>query len=210
MRTLEASKRAPTICGEGFSRVFLTRQGGASKWGKVLRKIVIGLLVVIVVLVITGCGGGEPTPSTEVTPSISTSPAGGTTATVSITKLEVPRKFTLSERTPTFFKEALEKKEPILLMFYSPTDIVSNKLREVVRKVNEDVDYQGKFILLLLDIDDIDKTFVLAEEFGVGDIPQLSILDAEGNVVREFRGESEYIDETLLKQVLYNIIKKPK
>lgn len=161
-------------------------------------------LVSLVILV--GCGGGgatTPVGPTTVAPQGATQKTTVTPATVP--RLEVPREFKVTEKTPRFFKEAIEKKTPIVLLFYTLDDTASNLVRTELKEAVSDPNYVGKVIYLALDIKDYEKSARLAAEFGVGLIPHLAFIDGQGRVVKEYRG---YVDSAVIKQNLHNLLQE--
>lgn len=175
-------------------------EGGIVKEKALLVAVLIGLVI------LAGCGGGGTTAPTAVPGA----PAGGAvkkaTATPAATpRLEVPREYKVTEKTPQFFKEALEKKIPIVILFYALDDTVSNLVRTELKEAITDPSYVDKIVYIALDIKDYEKSARLAEEFGVGLIPHLSFIDSEGKVVKEYRG---YVDNLVIKQNLYNLLQE--
>lgn len=165
------------------------------------------LVAALVGLVISaGCGGGGTTAPTG---APATPPAGtvkkATATPATIPRLEVPREYKVTEATPQFFKEALEKKTPIVLLFYTLDDNASNLVRTELKEAVSDPNYVDKVIYIALDIKDYEKSARLAEQFGVGFIPHLSFINAQGKVVKEYRG---YVDTMVIKQNLYNLLQE--
>ncbi len=161
-------------------------------------KVVIALLILLVV--VAGCSQGtapaekeQQTSQTQVVP----------TGSVAIGKLPVPRTLKVDKKTPLFLKQALERKEPIVILFYTQRDYVSSKVREELQNVLNDPTFSGKVIFLLLDTEEYEKTSRAAEMFKVNLLPHLAIIDDKGTVVAEYRG---YVDSEVIKQALYNVL----
>ncbi len=175
-------------------------EGGIVKEKALLMVVLIGLVI------LAGCGGGGATAPTG-TPAV---PPGGavskaTATPAAIPRLEVPREYKVTEKTPQFFKEAIEKKTPIAVLFYTLDDAASNLVRTELKEAISDPNYVDKIVYIALDIKDYEKSARLAEEFGVGLIPHLSFINAEGKVVKEYRG---YVDSSVIKQNLYNLLQE--
>ncbi len=176
--------------GHGKAELMLRKEG-------VLRKETLVAVAIVIAVLVAGCtlgveqpaeiGGGEETAQQK----------------VSIGKLPVPRGVEITPNTPQFFQEALGKKKPIILLFYTEGDVVSSQLITEIQKAVDDPEYKGRFTIILLDTEDAEKSSRLAEEFGVNHVPQLALIDGRGTVQREYRG---YVDSTTIKQALYDII----
>lgn len=176
--------------GHGKAELILRKEGA-------LRKGALVAVAVVVTVLIAGCiVGGE---------QLAEVGEGGATTQqkIAVGKLPVPRGVEITPNTPQFFQEALGKKKPIILLFYAEGDIVSSQLITEVKKAVNESDYKGRFTIILLDIEDAEKSSRLAEEFGVNHVPQLALIDDQGTVQEEHRG---YIDSMTIKQALYNII----
>lgn len=178
-----------------------------SKKGVRLRvKIVAVIGVFLTVVILTGCGGGAEELTTEVPKEeppgkVVQTEEGETAAVVEVT-LPVPREFKSTDNTPKYFKEALDEKKPVLLMFYSDKGIDSLKQKDEIKYIFDE--YQNDVIFMLLSIEEAEKTSQLADEFNVGDVPHISIIDPNGQVIREFRGS--FVDGKVIEQIIYDII----
>lgn len=177
-----------------------------SSEGGIVKEKALLVVVLIGLVILAGCGGGGATAPT----GIPAAPPGGavskaTPTPAAIPRLEVPREYKVTEKTPQFFKEAIEKKTPIVVLFYTLDDTASNLVRTELKEAISDPNYVDKIVYIALDIKDHEKSARLAGEFGVGLIPHLSFVSAEGKVVKEYRG---YVDSSVIKQNLYNLLQE--
>jgi hypothetical protein len=164
----------------------------------VLRKEALVVVVIVTAVLMAGCTIGAEQPA-----EVGSGVEATTQQKIPVGKLPVPRGLEVTPNTPRFFKEALEKKKPIILLFYAEGDVVSSQLITEIQKAVSDPDYKGRFTLILLDTEDAEKSSRLAEEFGVNHVPQLALIDGQGTVQKEYRG---YVDSTTIKQAMYSII----
>lgn len=175
----------------------------AQRKGRVLKKkipfIIAALITVLLSALTTGCGGGA-TDTTGSTPT-ATAPGTPTAAVIERTALAVPRQFQPDTQTPPWFKDALAKKKVILLEFYTKSDPVSTKIRSEIQSIYEK--YSAEILLIILDINEPDKSATLADQFGVSFTPHISIIDKNGQVTREFSG---YVDAKVIEQAVYNAL----
>lgn len=154
---------------------------------------------------LSGCGGGGAT--TESTAPGPNAPTGASTSTatqtsvVGIQPIELPAKFEVDKTTPLYFREALEKKQPIVVFLYNQGDTVSENLREVLRELSSDPRYQN-VIFLAIDASRSDLVYGLAEPLGANYTPFIAVLDAEGVIRSEYPG---YVDRKLLEQAIYDV-----
>jgi hypothetical protein len=156
--------------------------------------------LVILAIVVAGCGGGGKTPAKEEKPAETKET---TTAVAVEGRLPVPRELKADKDTPRFLKEAIESNEPFLVLFYMQEDYISDKVRQELRDVLQDPQFAGKVNVILLDTEDSEKTSKAAEIFKVSLLPHLAIVDSKGVVMAEFRG---YVDSDVIKQSLYNVL----
>ncbi len=162
-----------------------------------MKKVAPLIVALVLVLALTSCGAAEPV-SGESSASV-----GSTTVTAALqVVLEVPRTFEISKNTPQFFQDALKKKEPLLVMFYSE-DAISEEVMRSVEALYKNEKYSGVVNFLLLEMDGGDEITELARDFGVGYIPFTAVLDRDGTVIFEKQG---FIDEQFLEQALYSAV----
>ena len=168
-----------------------------------MKKIAVLVLAVTIAFILTSCGGSEGTPATSTgTVSPETS---GTTASIVMAPviLEVPRPFETSKETPKFFLKALKAKDPILLAFYNDDDSISREVLAEIKIVQEK--YQGAATFLVLKSDLNDQTSSLAEQFKVGFIPYMAVLNRKGTIIFEKTG---YVDNQVIEQAVYDAVNK--
>ncbi len=191
-----ADRRAPTSVGNGFSRVVRTRHGGAFTRSAV-SVIVLSLVFLVFAVSTVGCGGGKPSADVGTAPNSSDSGGSTTPAAVAET-LRVPRDFTVDNQTPMFFKEALEEKAPIIVLMYEPGQELSNKVKDEIAAVEEGGRF-GSTIFLVLDVNNEDYVYGLADQFNASYLPHVAVLDGRGRVIREFSG---FVERKLIEQAL--------
>jgi len=159
----------------------------------------------LVTLGVVGCGGGAATtsgPAGQTTqPGSNQSTAAAQATPAGIKPIQLPKKFEPDRTTPQFFKEALERKQPIVVFFYNENDTVSEGLRESLREISRDPKY-AQVIFLALDASRPDLVFGLAEPLGANYTPFIAILDSEGVIRTEYPG---YVDRQLLEQAIYEV-----
>ncbi len=159
--------------------------------------------LVILAIVMAGCGGGAKTPAKE---EAEKEPAQAQKAPASVSvegKLPVPRELKVDKDTPKFLREAIEQKEPFVILFYTQEDYICDNVRQELRKALEDPQFTDKVNVILLDTEDSEKTSKAAEMFKVSLLPHLAVIDSKGVVMAEFRG---YVDKDVIKQSLYNVL----
>jgi thiol-disulfide isomerase/thioredoxin len=160
------------------------------------------LVITVLSAFLTGCGGGTAT--SNKTPTATAAGATGTVpAALQKTALPVPRQVQPDNQTPSWFKDALAKKKVIMLEFYSKGDPASNKIRPEIQAVYEK--YSTDILLIILDTKEAEKSANLADQFGVSFTPQISIIDKDGKVIREFRG---YVDSKVIDQAIYDALNR--
>ena len=158
----------------------------------------------VVTLGVVGCGGGAaPTsgPAGQTTQPGSNQSTAAPATPAGIKPIQLPKKFEPDKTTPQFFKEALERKQPIVVFFYNENDTVSEGLRESLREISQDPKY-SHVIFLALDASRPDLVFGLAEPLGANYTPFIAILDSEGVIRTEYPG---YVDRQLLEQAIYEV-----
>ncbi len=161
--------------------------------------------VLVGLVTLAGCGGGGTTQTTSPGGVPGTTIEKSTATPATVPRLEVPREYKVTEKTPQFFREAIEKKVPIVVLFYTLDDTASNLVRAELKEAVGDPNYVDKVVYIALDIKDYEKSARLAEEFGVGLIPHLSFISSDGKVVKEYRG---YVDSSIIKQNLHNLLQE--
>lgn len=159
------------------------------------------MVIVLLSTFVAGCGGGGATTGTTGTTTTASGATGTTPAALQKTALPVPRQVQPDAQTPLWFKDALAKKKVILIEFYSKGDPSSTKIRPEVQTVYEK--YSSDILLIILDTNEAEKSATLADQFGVSYTPQISIIDKDGKVVREFRG---YVDSKVIDQAVYDAL----
>lgn len=187
---------------------------------KPMKKYYSQLLVVAVILtviaVFTGCSGGTGTEtaaptanqtqtSTPSSPASNSGSQSGSTAPATETAKPLPRPFEVKPNvTPQFFVDSLKQKKPVLVFFFGK-DTTSKRVEAEVKKVTEDPAYAAALIVHLLDIDSSQEVTKLAEQFTVGFIPYLAVLDRDGQIVFEKTG---YVDSKVIEQAVYSAVNK--
>lgn len=168
-----------------------------------LKKIVLIIAVLILTVVLAGCGGssGGQASSTETAGS----PATESTATVTAKppKLGVPRKFKIQKNTPKFFVEALKKKEPILISFYNDDDTISKEVLAEIKIVYDKYNGSVNFFNLKSDLNE--QVTNLAEQFQIGFIPYIAVINRQGEIIFEKTG---YVDNKVIEQAVYDAVNK--
>ena len=178
-----------------------------------MKKYAILSTALVLALALAGCGGGtEATSESTTTTAPTTAEAsGGASATVAAAGSDVskatgvPRPFEENKDTPVFFLDALNKNQPVLVLFYGEDDLSQEVLAEI-KRVYDDPYYKGGTVFLLVNIDDAnDQTKKLAKEFSVGFIPYLAVVSRNKQITYEKNG---YIDTKAVEQALYSAMNK--
>lgn len=204
----EDRERAPTLW-DWVQPSGSLRQGGAFLGGRTLKTKVyvewfaaVAFLIFAMVLLAGCAAGGNQAKETTGTPEGTKEQQGNTTPTVSLAKaIQLPKKFEADNTTPRFFKEALEKKKPLLVFFYTEGDSLSDSVRKSIKMIFEDSKY-SEVLFLALNIQKPEHVFGLIEPLGVNYTPFISLLNDEGIIVKQFRG---YVDLKTLEQSLYEV-----
>lgn len=157
-------------------------------------------MIIATVFLIAGCGGApqEEQPRTSQTEQQQTQQ---TTPTLLARPIELPAKFEVNKTTPLFFKEALDKKQPLLVFFYKEGDTISDRVKKHVSEIADSPLYSN-VIFLALNIEKPEHIFGLLEPLGVTYAPFIAILDSTGTIRYEFAG---YVDKETVEQALYNV-----
>lgn len=171
-----------------------------------MKRVIPVAVVLILALILAGCGGG-----TEGTPAGTTSTVSGTTATAAGTataqapepRPTVPYSFVVRQDTPNFFKEALKKKTPIFLVFYTDDDPTSQAVMQEVKSVYDQ--YNGAADFMSLKVGENDEISRLAQQFRIGFVPYVAVINRSGTVIFEKNG---YVDSKVLEQAVYNAVNK--
>jgi hypothetical protein len=166
--------------------------------------IKVALISAAVIFLLAGCGGA---PSAEEISQTALQPSGQATQTQTpqagppVQPLQLPAAFKTDKTTPKFMLEALEKQLPIVIFIYRENDPLSNmikeNLREAMKMFNPD-----KVIFLALNSEKPEHVFGMFEPLGVTSVPFIAIIDAKGNIVREYSG---YVDVKTLIQGIYDV-----
>lgn len=172
--------------------------------------LMVAIFAVVIALFVSGCGGGGTETNTGANENQQGSNTQQTTqqTTVSATTplaepITLPKKFEVDRTTPEFFKEALEKKRPLVVFFYSEEDTVSDMVRESIKNIAEKPQYSD-VIFLALNIKKPEHVFGLIKPLGVTYTPFVAVIDDTGTIVKEFSG---YVDEKVLEQAVYDVVK---
>lgn len=139
----------------------------------------------------TGLPGGEAPPTLAGRP-----PAQGETD-----EFKVNIKFKSSEDTPTFFKNALALKKPILVEFYAEGDALTDSMMLQVDELQ--AGYKGKVTFILINANRPRVYGNLIQQLPLEYVPQVLIFNAEGTIIRSFTG---YVDKETLEQGIYDAI----
>jgi len=171
-----------------------------------LKKIAAILVVISLAVILAGCGGGDTTTAssessatapTTVTPG-APAPAAGTPERI------VPRAIEKKTTTPAFFLDALSKDQPVLVLFYGEDEISQDVLAEV-KVLVDDKYYGGGAIYLLMKLDDNNDIKKLEQDFDIGYVPYLAVINRGEEIIFEKNG---YIDSEVLKQAVYDAMNK--
>ena len=168
-----------------------------------IKKYLFIISIVILSLFQLGCGGssGSTASTTETTSPESAVTTGG--STIKPKSLTVPRSFSVNERTPTFFADALKQKEPILIAFYNSEDSISKEVLAEIKIVSDKYSQSATF--LILKPDENEETSRLAEQLEVGFTPYIAVLNRDGTIIFEKTG---YIDSKVIEQAVYDAVNK--
>lgn len=174
-----------------------------------MKKIFVTVAVIILAFALASCSGspsGTPAASTSTASSSTTgtpSAAGTQTASPAPVALSVPRKFETNKDTPAFFLQALKKKDPILIAFYNDDDPISKEVLAQIKIVYDK--YNGSATFLQLKSDLNEQVSNLAEQFHVGFIPYIAVINRQGVVIFEKTG---YVDNKVIEQAVYDAVNK--
>ena len=171
-----------------------------------MKRVAVLVAVLFLAGLLAGCAGGGSTGTTTATPSGGTTatPAAAAGATGGEPETKLPRPFDKKPTTPEFFIEALNKNQPILVLFYGEDEISRDILGEI-KKLYEDKYYGGGSVFMLMKLDDNPQTKKLAREFKIGYVPYTAILNRSSAIIYEKNG---YIDRKLIEQALYDAMNK--
>lgn len=177
-----------------------------SQKGLDLKKFIVFIALSILSISLAGCGSSSPAATASDT-SATTTATVSTTGTPAVppapVKLSVPRKFETDKNTPTFFIEALKKKQPILIVFYNDDDPISKEVLPEVKTVYDK--YNGSVIFLQLKSDLNEQVSNLAEQFHIGFIPYMAVINRDGTIIFEKTG---YVDSKVIEQAVYDAVNK--
>jgi ABC-type glycerol-3-phosphate transport system substrate-binding protein len=178
-------------------------------------RIVAAIALVVLAVILVGCGGGDQATTTE-----DTTQAQGTAAPPapapaaeappvdkSPTETVVYEPFPRTEATPEAITQRLDAKQPMIVFFFDSTQKDSNDQREAIDAVMEK--YRGAIDLVSFDMAAyvttqpdgsivIDPAFAsdpaaqqaaaLASQLGVSYTPYIVLTDSDGYIVGRYRG----------------------
>ena len=178
-------------------------------------RIVAAIALVVLAVILVGCGGGDQTTTTE-----DTTQAQGTAAPPapapaaeappvdkSPTETVVYEPFPRTAQTPAAVTERLDAKQPMIVFFFDSTQKDTNDQQDAISAVLDD--YRGAIDLVSFDVSKyvktnsdgsvvIDPAFTsdpaaqqaaaLAGDLGVSYTPYIVLTDAEGYTVARYRG----------------------
>lgn len=172
--------------------------------GAGLKKLVAVVAVLVLALVLAGCGGGGEATPAGTTDTAGTSTAPGTpTAPATGARPTLPYAFDVNNsQTPAFFKNELKKKEPVLVAFYADDAASEALIQEIQTAYGE---YEGVVAVMLLRTENNDEVAHLADQFKIGYVPYVAVLNRSGTVIYEKHG---YADSKVLEQALYNAVNR--
>lgn len=173
---------------------------------KAAKNIALIFILLISILLLSGCGGGAPTAEqisqTALQPSTQTTQTTGASSGPVRTPIQLPQKFKVEKTTPKFMVEALQQKKPLIVFFYKQNDELSTIVKENIRKAMT-MPQSSMVIFLALNIEKPEHISGLVDSLGVTSVPFLAFIDSEGTIVKEFSG---YTDEKTLKQAIYDLV----
>jgi hypothetical protein len=183
-----------------------------------VKKIAVLLVAVVLTITLAACSGSSPEPvdnpdaaaPNPVQPAAQTPPGPAP-------KVEsaLPRPFEQKTTTPAFFLEALKQKQPLLVFFFND-DPVSQDVMAEVKHASEHKNYAGAVKLILLRLPEAGETdpevlrvsqeaIKLVEEFSVGYVPYMAVLNRDGQIIFEKNG---FVDSLIIEQALYDALNK--
>ncbi len=187
-----------------------------------MRRTLALLCISVLLIVLSGCGGGaEETPTA--TPQ--TGATTGGTGTQQGTEKEIPTpstlkvnpvektatkypdeyavniEFTPNKETPSFFVDFLKTKKPIFLQFYGENDIISDKMNAGVDELQQK--YKNQMVFVLLDADRPQTYGALAEQLPIYYTPQVLIFNNKSTIIRSYQG---FTDKSRLEQGIFDAI----
>lgn len=178
-------------------------------------------------MAVSGCGGGDTTttPDTKTTTTATTSTS--TTSSGSGNLRKIPNSSTLEVKpvekfndkypdefavnivfkpnadTPQFFVDAINKKQPMLVEFFSGSDAISASMTQNVSEVQ--ARYGGKALFILLDADNPQAYGSLSAQLPVQYVPQFFVFNKDSTIIRSFTG---FVDKDRLDQALYDAVNR--
>ena len=171
-----------------------------------MKQVAAIVIAIFFSIALAGCGGGGETASTEASSTIVTGEAASATAAPVAPEPDkiVPWTFEKKPTTPAFFIEALNKDQPIFVLFYG-ADEVSQDLLIEAKKLVDDEYYGGGATFLLMKVDDNDDIKKLERDFNLGYVPYMAVVNRAEQIIFEKNG---YIDSKVLEQALYDAMNK--
>lgn len=188
------------------------------------------VMVLAVAMLTAGCGGGDTGGGEAAAPSGGTAAEGGQAApppppTASGEKGQLPpveetataKPFTVSAQTPDSFKDLIELKTPIVVLFYTKADPASADTLSEFAQVEGRYANQAEF--LKEPMDDVYRIASLptgkqqaardaanlADQLGVKFTPEVTIIDRNSMITYQHAG---YIDAKTLEAELFKALKR--
>lgn len=165
------------------------------------RKLLIAAVITVAAIIIAGCGGAPASEPAQQQSQQDQQQTEQPAPQLLAKPIELPAKFEVNKTTPLFFKEAIEKKQPLLVFFYQEGDTISDRVKKNISEISSKPQYSD-VIFLALNIEKPEHIFGLLEPLGVTYAPFIAILDSDGVIRYEFAG---YVDEQTIEQALYNV-----
>lgn len=173
-----------------------------------MKRIAATIAVIILVLVLAGCGGGDTSTSADTsgTPGATATAPGAPAAATAPAAPEktIPRAFEKKTSTPAFFIDALNKDQPIVVLFYG-ADEISQEVLSKVKVVMDDKYYGGGAMFMLMKLDENNDVKKLERDFSIGYVPYLAVVNRTEQIIFEKNG---YFDSKVLEQAVYNAMNK--
>jgi thioredoxin-related protein len=176
-----------------------------------MRRIVAALVLISVSFALAACGGdssgGAAPAAAPAAPPVAAAPAAPAVDTKSPVEVAAGEKFpTQADAVPVAVLDRLSAKQPMLILFYDSTQIVTDDVRAEVDAVMKE--YRGLIDLVTYDVraggsadgtsadPEIQKAMEMAGLLGVKAQPYIVFVDRSGRVTGRFSG---FVDQKLLE-----------